>query len=78
MDIEDTTAGGSDTDSRLHLLQQFIGRLKDLDRALILLYLEEKSYSEIAEIMGVSETNTATRLHRIKEKLKTEFSNHSK
>jgi len=78
MDIEDTISTGSETEHRLHLLQQFIGRLKDLDRALILLYLEEKSYSEIAEIMGISETNTATRLHRIKDKLKNEFSNHSK
>ena len=48
--------------------------LKELDRALILLYLEEKTYAEIAEIIGISETNTATRLSRIKEKLKQYFS----
>lgn len=75
MDIADTSAAGSETDSRLQLLQQFISRLKDLDRALILLYLEEKSYSEIAEIVGISETNTATRLSRIREKLKNELTN---
>jgi RNA polymerase sigma-70 factor (ECF subfamily) len=78
MDIEDTRGDGSEADGRLRLLQQFISRLKDLDRALILLYLEEKPYAEIAEIVGISETNVATRLSRIKDKLKSEFANISK
>ena len=78
MDIEDTSGDGSEADTRLRLLQQFISRMKDLDRALILLYLEEKSYAEIAEIIGISETNVATRLSRIKDKLKSDFSNISK
>jgi RNA polymerase sigma-70 factor (ECF subfamily) len=36
----------------------------------MLLYLEEKSYSEIAEILGITETNVATKISRTKEKLK--------
>jgi len=51
-------------------LQHCIQGLKEFDRALILLYFEEKTYQEMAEIMGISETNVATRLSRIKEKIK--------
>jgi len=69
MDIEDKAEDGTHTEDNIRLLQAFISDLKDLDRALMLLYLEEKTYSEIAEIIGISETNTATRISRIKEKL---------
>ncbi|MBN8856019.1 MAG: hypothetical protein BGO55_15185 [Sphingobacteriales bacterium 50-39] len=55
---------------RLAGLQHCIQGLNELDRALILLYFEEKTYQEMAEIMGLSETNVATKLSRIKEKLK--------
>jgi RNA polymerase sigma-70 factor (ECF subfamily) len=48
-----------------------IYQLKTLERAIILLWLEEKSYQEIAEITGLSLSNVATKLKRIKEKLKT-------
>ena len=52
------------------LLQEQVAALPELDRALILLYFEEKSYREIAEIIGITETNVATKVSRIKEKLK--------
>ncbi|HQY19294.1 MAG TPA: sigma-70 family RNA polymerase sigma factor [Ignavibacteria bacterium] len=58
----------------LGILQKFISELKELDKALILLYLEEKSYKEIADIIGFSETNVATKIGRIKLKLKEKFS----
>ncbi len=58
----------------LTLLHQFINELKELDRALILLYLEEKSGKEMAEILGLSETNIRTKINRIKEQLKQRFS----
>lgn len=54
----------------ISLLYQFIDNLKELDKALMLLYLEEKSYQEIADILGITETNVATKISRIKEKLK--------
>ena len=44
--------------------------MSELDRAIILLYLEEKSYKEIAEIMGTSSNNIGVRITRIKERLK--------
>ena len=47
-----------------------INRLGKLERALILLYLEDRSYKEIAEIMGITATNVSTKINRIKGKLK--------
>jgi RNA polymerase sigma factor (sigma-70 family) len=58
----------------LSLLHQFINELKELDRALMLLYLEEKSGKEMSEILGLSETNIRTKINRIKEQLKQRFS----
>jgi RNA polymerase sigma factor (sigma-70 family) len=56
------------------LLHQFIQELKELDKALMLLYLEGKSYHEIAEIIGISESNVGTKIGRIKVALKNKFS----
>ncbi|THU38382.1 sigma-70 family RNA polymerase sigma factor [Niastella caeni] len=63
-----------ETDKNIGYLKQFIAGLKELDKALMLLYLEEKSYKEIAEITGISETNVSTRIGRIKKILKQKFS----
>lgn len=54
-------------------LQQFINELPELDRALMLLYLDAKPAAEIAEILGITETNVTTKISRIKEKLKQKF-----
>lgn len=59
---------------QLNLLEQFISELNELDKALILLYLEDKSHADISEIIGLSVTNVGTKLGRIKEKLKKKFS----
>ncbi|HLZ89568.1 MAG TPA: sigma-70 family RNA polymerase sigma factor [Puia sp.] len=58
---------------RIEVLQRFIRNLNELDKALMILYLEERPYREMAEILGVSETNVATKLSRIKGRLKQEF-----
>lgn len=60
---------------QLNQLLDFIHELRELDKSIILLYLEEKTYREISEITGITETNVATRINRIKEKLKTNFQN---
>jgi RNA polymerase sigma-70 factor (ECF subfamily) len=52
-------------------LYRLINQLKTQERAIILLYLEEKPYQEIADITGLTLSNVATKLKRIKEKLKT-------
>lgn len=59
-----------ETQAMLRTLYQLINRLGQLDKSIILLYLEEKSYEEIAEITGLSVTNVATKLSRIKEKMR--------
>ncbi len=69
------TAANDETDENIGILHRFIAELKELDKALMLLYLEEKSYKEIAEIIGISETNVATKIGRIKIILKQKFSN---
>lgn len=69
----DTLGGGDpiiERDDRICAMYAFIGQLDALNRALIMLYLEERSYAEIAEILGISETNVATKLGRIKQKLR--------
>lgn len=55
-----------DLDQLYHAIHQ----LREVDRALILLYLEEKSHAEIAEILGTNANNIGVRLSRIKERLK--------
>ena len=57
----------------LSILQEFIMELKELDKAVMLLYLEEKSYKEIAEMIGITETYVATKIGRIKIILKQKF-----
>ncbi len=58
---------------RIAALHAFIARLDALNRALVLLYLEDRSYAEIADVLGISETNVATKLNRIKQKLRADL-----
>jgi RNA polymerase sigma-70 factor (ECF subfamily) len=62
-------------EEELKLLYHYIRQLTKLERAIILLYLEEKPYQEIADITGLSRNCVATRIKRIKAKLKL-MSNH--
>jgi RNA polymerase sigma factor (sigma-70 family) len=66
----DDTPGPSDD---LTLLYQFIERLDPLTKALVLLYLDGNSYREIADALGISETNAATKIGRLKTALKKEI-----
>ena len=51
------------------MLKLAIEKLSEIEKAIILLYLEEKTYDEIAEIIGISNSNVGVRLNRIKQKL---------
>lgn len=73
INIEDSPGTADEKENNIRLLQQFIAEMKELDKALLLLWSESKSYKEIAEIVGVSETNVATKISRLKEKLKQQF-----
>jgi len=59
----------------VRLLHRFIAQLDGLNRALLLLYLDEKSYHEIADILGISETNVATKISRLKQRIRTDMGN---
>ena len=54
----------------LNELYDAIRQLSEVDRAVILLYLEEKSYQEIADIIGTNSNNIGVRIKRIKQRLK--------
>jgi RNA polymerase sigma-70 factor (ECF subfamily) len=72
--IETPVEDKSENERQLYLLDQFISELKEIDKALMILYLEDKSHTEIAEILGISVSNVGTKIGRIKNKLKTRFS----
>lgn len=55
--------------SLLKEMYRLINRLNRMDKAIILLWLDEKSYDEISSVTGLSRSNVASRLHRIKAKL---------
>jgi RNA polymerase sigma-70 factor (ECF subfamily) len=61
-------------EERLKTLYYHIATLNDLEKGIILLYLEDKNYEEIAAITGLSVTNVGTRLSRIKQKIKSQIS----
>jgi RNA polymerase sigma-70 factor, ECF subfamily len=60
-------------DERLAVLREVVMKCPPLDRALLLLYLDDRSYREIAGILGLTETNIATKLSRLKERLRRQL-----
>lgn len=73
IEIADESAQPAETDERIPLLQKVIASLPPLERALLLLYLDEHSYREIAAILGITETNVATKLNRLKQRVREEM-----
>ncbi len=71
--IFDEEQGKASIDDNISSLYHFINQLEKLDKALILLYLDEKKQKEIALILGITESNVATKISRIKKKLKENF-----
>jgi RNA polymerase sigma factor (sigma-70 family) len=63
-----------ENESRIQELYRFIGGLKELDKAVMLLYLDEKTHREISEILGIGISNVATKISRIKLLLKQNLS----
>jgi RNA polymerase sigma-70 factor (ECF subfamily) len=60
----------AEPDDRVRELYRVIQHLDDLNRALVLLYLEGRDYREIAEVLGITETNVATKLNRLKARMR--------
>ncbi len=70
IDIADEAAGSREPDERIPILQSVIAGLDPLNRALLLLYLDDHSYREISSILGITETNVATKLNRLKQRVR--------
>lgn len=76
-DMQVFEEGSSDQlteEKNMQLLFEFIGKLNPIDKAIILLYLDSTPHAEISAITGFSVGNIATRINRIKEKLRNNFS----
>ncbi len=54
----------------METLRLAISKLSEVDRTLVLLYLDEVEYPEIANILGISEVNVRVRMNRVKKKLR--------
>lgn len=63
----------TETEEKWHLLKSKLENLNLLEKGIVMLHLENKSYEEIAEITGLSLSNVGTKLNRIKEKLKKQI-----
>lgn len=76
-ELEFEIAAASDVDpemdERTVLLQKVIATFDPLNRALLLLFLDDRSYREIAEVLSITETNVATKLSRLKQRLRDEM-----
>ena len=59
-----------DNSSESEILYNCIDELNEINKAIILLYLDGNSHDEISEIMGISKTNVGTRIGRIKEQIR--------
>ncbi len=57
-------------EEQLQQLYAAIGQLTEVEKALVMLYLEDKSYDEMEEILGINQNNLRVKMNRIKEKLR--------
>lgn len=71
LDYQETDS--ADIENKWEAFRLQIDNLNLLDKAIVMLYLDNKSYDEIAEVIGISPSNVGTKLSRIKEKLKTKI-----
>ena len=69
-DVPHESGDSSKTEERTAALHQLISECQPLDRALLLLYLDDCSYREIGAVLGLSETNVGTKLNRLKQDLR--------
>lgn len=69
MHLADIACEDHEHASCLREMYNLINRLPALDKAIILMWLDEKSYQEISEVTGLQRNNVAARLHRCKQKL---------
>ena len=66
-----------EANEQLAALERVAAGLDELNRALLLLYLDDRSHREIAEILGLSESNVGTKIARLKQRLRDQLNNRS-
>lgn len=59
---------------KLRMMYKAIAQLTDIEKALVMLYIEEKSYEEMEDILGMTQGNLRVKMNRIKEKLRKNIS----
>ncbi len=69
---EDTTYNYKE-DQQLEAIYEAVKALNDVDKAIIFLYLEDRSYKEISNTIGITEVNARVKMNRIKNKLKKQL-----
>ena len=60
----------ADDEEELQHLNEAIGQLSQVEKAIVMLYMEDRSYQEMEEILGMSQGNLRVKMNRIKEKLR--------
>jgi RNA polymerase sigma-70 factor (ECF subfamily) len=71
--VLEVAAPADQPDERLQRLHELIQELNEVDRALVILYLDGHRHDAIAEVLGMSESNVGTRMGRIKQRLRSGF-----
>jgi len=72
-DLADPHAADPHAEQQVRALHRFIHAQEPLNRALLLLYLDDRSYRDMADILGISETNVATKISRLKQRIRNEI-----
>lgn len=75
-DFPEQTESTHETEEQLQAMYKAIGSLSKIDKALVMLYLEDYNYDDIARILGITANNVAVKMNRIKTKLKEESKKH--
>jgi len=60
----------NDKEEKLKSLYNAIGHLPEIEKAIVMLYLDDKSYEEMEDILGINQNNLRVKMNRIKEKLR--------
>jgi RNA polymerase sigma-70 factor (ECF subfamily) len=76
IDTSELSVSTAMADGDLELLDIVIHSLKDLDKAIVILYLEGYKNKEISQILNLTPTNVSTKLNRVRTELKAKFRNH--
>jgi RNA polymerase sigma factor (sigma-70 family) len=74
LQIADET-NGVESEDNIRLLRTAVSRLTGIEKSIILLFLEEKSYEDIAEITGITQNYVRVKMNRIRNKLKIYMTN---